>query len=52
MGKTVFVFAPQTVRHVNLLTEHVAVMLVGWDLPVVLVFVKLFKYMLTFKMNM
>ena len=47
MGKTVLVFAPRTARHVKLLTEDVAVMLVGWDLTVVLVFSKL-----TFKMNM
>ena len=38
MGKTVLVFASQTAGHVNLLTAHVDVMLVGWDLTVVLVF--------------
>ena len=52
MGKTVLVLVPQTAGNVTILTEHVAVMLVGWDLTVVLVFVKLFKYILTFKMNM
>ena len=41
MGKTVLVLAPQTARIVNLLTVHVAVLLVGWDLTAVLVFVKL-----------
>ena len=52
MGKTVLVLVPQTAGNVTILTEHVAVMLVGWDLTVVLVFVKLFKYILTFEMNM
>ena len=42
MDKTALVFAPQTARFVNLLTAHVAVTLVGWDLTVVLVFPKLF----------
>ena len=44
MDKTFLVFAPQTARNLTILTEHVAVMLVGWDLTVVLVIVKLFKY--------
>ena len=43
MDKTVLEFAPQSARHVNPLTEHVVALLVGWDLTVVLVFVKLFK---------
>ena len=43
MDKTVLEFAPQNARHVNPLTEHVVALLVGWDLTVVLVFVKLFK---------
>ena len=41
MGKTVLVFAPQTARIVNTLMAHVVVLLVGWALTVVLVFVKL-----------
>ena len=43
MDKTVLEFAPQSARHVNPLTEHVVALLVGWDLTVVLVFVKLVK---------
>ena len=43
MDKTALEFAPQNARHVNLPTAHVAVMLVGWDLTVVLVFLKLVK---------
>ena len=41
MEKIVLEFAPQGARHVNPLTEHVVVMLVGWDLTAVLVFLKL-----------
>ena len=35
MAKIVLLFARQIVRHVNLLMEHAAVTLVGWDLTVV-----------------
>ena len=48
--KTALEFAPQNARHVNPLTEHVVVMLVGWDLIVVLVFVKTSQYISIFKM--
>ena len=41
MGKTVQVYAPQTARIVNLQTVHVAVIMVGRDLTVVLVISKL-----------
>lgn len=40
MDTTALEFAPQTARIVNLLTAHVVVILVGWELTVVLVFVK------------
>ena len=40
MDKTALEFVLQTARIVNLLTAHVVVILVGWDLTVVLVFVK------------
>lgn len=52
MDKSVLVFAPQTAKNTNLLTAHVVVMLVGWVLAVVLVFVKTSQYISTFKMNM
>ena len=38
MDKTVLAFAPQLAKDANLLTAHVLVMLVGWDLTVELVF--------------
>ena len=41
MGKTVLVFAPRTARAVDILMARAVVLLVGWDLPVVLVSIKL-----------
>ena len=38
MAKTVQVFAPPTAGHVNTLTGHVLVMLVGADLTVLMVY--------------
>lgn len=50
MDKTALEFAPQNARHVNLLTAHVVAMLAGWDLIVVLVFVKTSQYISKFQM--
>ena len=43
MAKTVHVFAPPTAGHVNTLTGHVLVMLVGADLTVLMVYLFLKK---------